>query len=96
MLKVMKLKSIATRYVDVNKARDFDTQNNNKTRFTVDNYINVDNVYGTDIGFVSGDVEAFKNINLYDTETSVRGTQVSTVGTTVFKLVEQKVEVLNM
>ena len=76
--------SIATRYVDVDKARDFDTQNNNKTRFTVDNFINVDNVYGTpDVGFVSGDVAAFKNINLYDTETAVRGTQVSTVGTTV-------------
>ena len=73
-----------TTFVDLNKARDFDTANNNKTRFTVDNYINVDNVYGTpDIGFVSGSTAAFKNINLYDTETAVRGTQVSTVGTTV-------------
>ena len=49
--------SIATRFVDVDKARDFDTQNNNKTRFTVDNFVNVNNVYGSlDIGFVSGDV----------------------------------------
>ena len=52
----MKSEILATRYVDVDKARDFDTQNNNKTRFTVDNFINVDNVYGSlDIGFVSGD-----------------------------------------
>ena len=41
--------------------------------------------YGSpDIGFVSGDVEAFKiSINLYDTATSARGTEQSTVGTTV-------------
>ena len=73
-----------TTFVDVNKARDFETQNNNKTRFTVDNFVNVNNVYGTpDIGFVSGDVAAFKNINLYDTATAVRGTEQNTVGVTV-------------
>jgi hypothetical protein len=75
---------LGTTFVDVNKARDFDTANNNKTRFTLDNYINVTNVYNTpDVGFVSGAVEAFKTVNLFDTETSVRGTQQSTVGTTV-------------
>jgi len=83
-VKGFEAETLSTLYVDVDKARDFDTQNNNKTRFAVDNFINVDNVYGTpDIGFVSGDTAAFKNINLYDTETAVRGTQVSTVGTTV-------------
>ena len=42
--------------------------NNNKTRFTLDNYFNVTNVYNTpDVGFVSGAVEAFKTVNLYDT-----------------------------
>ena len=57
-----------TTFVDVNKARDFETQNNNKTRFTVDNFVNVNNVYGTpDIGFVSGSMEAFKAVNLYKT-----------------------------
>ena len=75
---------LGTTFVDVDKARDFDTGNNNKTRFTLDNYFNVNNVYGTpDIGFVSGDVEAFKTINLFDTATAVRGTQQSTVGTSV-------------
>jgi hypothetical protein len=40
-------------------------QNNFKTRFTLDNYINVTNVYGTpDVGFVSGAVEAFKTVKL--------------------------------
>jgi len=75
---------LTTQYVDVDKARDFDTANNNKTRFNLKNFVNVNNVYGSpDIGFVSGDVEAFKTINLYDTATAVRGTEQSTVGTTV-------------
>jgi len=75
---------LGTTFVDVNKARDFDTGNNNKTRFTLDNYLNVNNVYNTpDVGFVSGAVEAFKTVNLFDTATSSRGTQQSTVGTTV-------------
>ena len=75
---------LGTTFVDVNKARDFDTGNNNKTRFNLDNYLNVNNVYNTpDVGFVSGAVEAFKTVNLFDTATSSRGTQQSTVGTTV-------------
>jgi len=75
---------LGTTFVDVNKARDFDTANNNKTRFTLDNYFNVNNVYNTpDVGFVSGAVEAFKTVNLFDTATAVRGTQQTTVGTTV-------------
>ena len=75
---------LGTTFVDVDKARDFETANNHKTRYNVKNFINVTNVYGTpDIGFVSGDVEAFKTVNLFDTVTSVRGTQQSTVGTTV-------------
>ena len=75
---------LGTTFVDIDKARDFETANNHKTRFNIKNYINVTNVYGTpDIGFVSGDVEAFKTVNLFDTVTSVRGTQQSTVGTTV-------------
>src|SRR5210317_1122574 len=75
---------LGTTFVDVNKAREFETANNHKTRFNVKNYINVTNVYGSpDVGFVSGDVEAFKTVNLYDTATSVRGTQQSTVGTTI-------------
>ena len=80
----MRLKRLGTTFVDVDKARDFEAANNHKTRFNVKNFINVNNVYGSpDIGFVSGDVEAFKTVNLYDTSTSVRGTEQSTVGTTV-------------
>ena len=75
---------LGTTFVDIDKARDFETANNHKTRYNVKNFINVTNVYGSpDVGFVSGEVEAFKTINLFDTVTSVRGTQQSTVGTTV-------------
>ena len=75
---------LTTTFLDVDKARDFNTQNNNKTRFNIKNFVNVDNVFGTpDIGFVSGDVEAFKSVNLYNLATSVRGTERSNIGTTV-------------
>ena len=78
---------ISTTFVDVEKARDFDTQNNNKTRYNVKNFVNVTNVYGSpDIGFVSGDVEAFKTVNLYNDPTDSRGTEVSTVGVSVPKI----------
>ena len=75
---------LGTTFVTVDKARDYETANNHKTRYNIKNYLNVTNVYGTpDIGFVSGDVEAFKSVNLFDTATAVRGTQQSNVGTTV-------------
>ena len=75
---------LGTTFVAINKARDFNTENNHKTRFTLNNFVNVNNVFNTpDIGFVTGDVEAFKTINLFDTATAVRGTQQSTVGNTI-------------
>ena len=50
----------------------------------------------TDIGFVSGDVEAFKNINLYDTATVLEVQNKIRLAQLYLKLVEQKVEVLNI
>jgi len=85
-VKGYEIETIGTTYVDIDKARDFNTQNNFNTRFDVENYVNVTNVYGSpDIGFVSAEVEAFKNVNLFDTATATgaRGTQQSTVGVTV-------------
>tara|TARA_B100001057_G_scaffold499747_1_gene611596 strand:+ start:5276 stop:11542 length:6267 start_codon:yes stop_codon:yes gene_type:complete len=75
---------LGTTFVDVDKAREFDTGNNNKARFQVGNFVYVNNAYNSpDIGFVSGDTQAFKTLNLMDTATAVDGTQQSTVGTTV-------------
>ena len=53
---------LSTTFVDVDKARDTDdSNNNNKTRFNVKNFVNVDNVYGSpDISFVSGEQKHLK------------------------------------
>ena len=69
------IETVGTTFIDVDKTRDFDTENNFKTRFNLGNYFKVNNVYGSpDIGFVSGDSESFKNVALYNTATDVRGT----------------------
>jgi hypothetical protein len=76
--------SIGTAFVDVEKARDFDSENNHKTRYNLKNFVNVNNVFGQpDITFVSGDVEAFKAVSLFDTKTAVRGTALTSIGTNV-------------
>src|SRR6056300_504836 len=72
-VKGYEIDTIATTYIDVDKARDFDTQNNFNTRFDIGNYINVTNVYGSpDIASASG-VEAFKGLTLHNEATSSRG-----------------------
>jgi len=83
-VKGYEIEKIGTTFVDVDKARDFDTENNFNTRFDIGNFVNVTNVYGApDIGFVSGETEAYKVLNLYKTATSSRGTEQSTSGATV-------------
>ena len=83
-VKGYEIETLATTFVDVNKARDYDTQPNFNTRFDVENYVNVNNVYGSpDVGFISDETEAFKAISLFDTATSSRGTLQSTTGVTV-------------
>src|SRR6056300_157088 len=72
-VKGYEIDTIANTYIDVDKARDFDTQNNFSTRFDVGNYINVTNVYGSpDIASTSG-VEPFKGLTLHNVATSSRG-----------------------
>jgi len=69
------IETIGTTFVDVNKARDFNTQNAFATRFDVGNFVNVTNVYGApDVGAVSGETNAFGKVDLFDTATSSRGT----------------------
>ena len=70
---------IGTTYVDVDKARDFDTDSGITTRFNIGSFINVENVFGSpDIGFVSGEVENYKALRLVDTAHSTRGTVFGT------------------
>ncbi len=71
------ISTLGTNFVDIDKARDFDTQNNFKTRFDVENYVNVNNIYGTpDVGFVSGDTETFKKVSLHKLASASRGSQI--------------------
>jgi hypothetical protein len=69
------IETIGTTFVDINKARNFNTQNAFQTNFDVGNYVNVTNIFGTpDVGFVSGETDAFKTVELYNAATSSRGT----------------------
>ena len=72
-----------TTYVDINKARDFDTASGIVTRVSQLPFVNITQMYGTpDVGFVSGETEAYKKVRLVDTEHATRGTvQVNSDGT---------------
>ena len=83
-VKGFEVEKLATQYVDVEKARDFDTEQNFNTRFDIGNFVNVTNTYGTpDVGFVSGEIEAFKRVNLYHTATAARGTENTGAGSSL-------------
>ena len=78
-VKGYEIAKIGTTYVDVNKARDFDTDSGITTRFNIGSFVNVDNVFGSpDINFVSGEVENYKTLRLVSDAHSVRGTVFGT------------------
>ena len=65
---------IGTTFIDVDKARDFETDSGSTTRFDVGSFINVENVFGTpDVNFVSGEIENYKTLRLVDTKHPTRG-----------------------
>ena len=81
------LSTIGTTFLNVEKARDFATQNNFNTRIDLQNFVHVTNIFNSpDIGFVSGDVEPLKTVNLYSFKTSVRGTQNTGSGSSVYQI----------
>jgi hypothetical protein len=82
-VKGYEIEKIATTFVDVDKARDFETQQNFGTRFDIGNFVNVTNVFNTpDITFdASSSTEAFKKVSLHSKATSARGTIGSGSGT---------------
>ena len=70
---------IGTTYVDVDKARDFDTASGITTRFNVGSFVNVENVFGSpDISFVSDEIENYKTLRLVDEPHTTRGTVFGT------------------
>ena len=78
---------IGTTYIDVDKARDFETDSGTVTRFDVGSFVNVENVFGTpDINFVSGEVENYKTLRLVDEKHATRGTVFGTSLAHVFDI----------
>jgi len=81
------ISKIGSTFVDVDKARDFDTDSGTVTRFNIGSFVNVQDVFGTpDIGFVSGESEAFKSVRLVDEKHSTRGTVFGTALAHVFDI----------
>ena len=81
------LDTIATKYVTIDKSRDFKTVNNSTTGLTLGNFVEVSNIYGSpDVDTVSGDTEAYKEVSLYKEATSSRGSANSGVGTDIHQI----------
>ena len=78
-VKGYELRKHGTTWVDLLKARDYQTASGLTTRFEQLPFINVTNLYGTpDVGFVSGETEVYKKVRLVDTEHGTRGTVFGT------------------
>ena len=81
------IQKIGTTYIDVDKARDFETDTGSTTRFNVGSFVNVENVFGTpDINFVSGEIENYKTLRLVDEKHATRGTVFGTSLAHVFDI----------
>ena len=90
-VKGYEIEKLATSYIDIDKARDFDTEANFKTRFDIGNFINVTKVFGApDIGFISGASESFANVNLYNVATGTRGTENAGSGNSISQISRAK------
>jgi len=64
-----------TTYVDIDKAREFDTASGIVTRVAQLPFVNVTNVFGTpDVGFVSGETVAYQKVRLVSATHDTRGT----------------------
>ena len=86
-VKGYEIAKIGTTYVDVNKARDFETDSGITNRFNVGSFINVENVFGSpDVNFVSGEIENYKTLRLVDEPHATRGTVFGTALAHVFDI----------
>ena len=66
--------TFTSKFMTMIKARDFETVNAGVTVAELGNFVYVTNIYGgPDISPISGETTAFKQIDLYDTETATRG-----------------------
>ena len=77
-VKGYEVRKIGTTFIDVSKARDFESASGQVTRFAQIPFVNITQVFGTpDVGFVSGESEVYKKVRLVDQEHSTRGTELT-------------------
>ena len=68
------IEKISNTFIDINKARDFNTVNAGVTTFEIGNFAKITNLHNTpDIGAVSGETTAYNTLGLFDDVTSTRG-----------------------
>ena len=78
-IKGKEISAYAPTIKDINKARDFNTINAGITTAGLGNFVNVRNIYGSpDVTEISGESTQFKQIDLFDTATSSRGSASGT------------------
>ena len=78
-VKGYEVEKIATTFIDINKARDFNTVNAGITTFELGNSVDITNAFQIpDIGAVTGESTAYKTIGLFDEATTTRGTSSGT------------------
>ena len=86
-VKGYEIRKTGTTFVDLYKARDYDTASGLTTRFAQLPFVNITNLYGTpDVGFVSGETEVYKKVRLVDTEHTTRGTVLVNNDGTVYDI----------
>ena len=73
-VKGYEIEQIATKLIDVNKAREVQTVNAGVTNLEVGNTLRITNVFGTpDISNISGETTPYNQIGLFPEETKTRG-----------------------
>jgi len=78
-VKGYEIEKIANSYLDIKKARDFNTVNAGIATFEIGNFVNITNAYQLpDITAVSGETTAYKTVQLFDKETVTRGSASGT------------------
>ena len=86
-VKGYEVRKTGTTFVDLFKARDFDTNSGLTTRFAQLPFVNITNMYGTpDVGFVSGETEVYKKVRLLSKKHSTRGTELSNNDGTIYDI----------
>ena len=87
-VKGYEIETIGTTFVNIDKAREFDTENNFNTRFDIGNFVHVKKIFNMpDVNEDDGGItEAFKSLQLFDVKTASRGTVVTNSASTVSEI----------